>query len=324
MSTNGNHKQELWLVTGAAGFIGSNIAEALVRRGERVRVLDNFSTGKREHMRDFIGKVELVEGDIRDLSMVRRAVDGATYVIHQAALRSVPKSVDMPTETNEVNVDGTLNVLVASKEAGVKRVVYASSSSAYGNSKKFPQRETQNPAPVSPYAASKLAAEYYAVLFTKTFGLETVSLRYFNVFGPRQDPESMYSAVIPRFMEQALKGETLGVHWDGKQARDFTYIDNVVQANLLAATKKGVGGQVFNIANGRSYSLLTMIGILEECVGRKLPRRHSPMRAGDVRKTWADISRAKRLLGYKPSVGFEDGVRKTWEYFSKEFSKTAK
>ena len=316
-----NHRDSLWLVTGAAGFIGSNIAEALVRRGERVRVIDNFSTGKRGHVRDFIGKVELVEADTRDLGAVRRAVSGATHVIHQAALRSVPKSVDVPTETNEINVAGTLNVLIAAKEAKVRRVVYASSSSVYGDSKKFPQREEHLPAPISPYAASKLAAEHYSVLFTKTYGLETVSLRYFNVFGPRQDPESLYSAVIPRFMEQALNGEPLTVHWDGRQQRDFTYVDNVVQANLLAATRPGVAGGYFNIANGRTNSLLDLIRILEKLVGRKLERVHSPKRAGDVRKTWADIGRAKRALGYKPTVGFEDGVRKTWEFFSQEFAK---
>ena len=312
----------LWVVTGGAGFIGSNIAEALVNRGERVRVLDNFSTGKREHM-PFLDRVELAEADIRDLDAVRRAVKDASYVIHQAALRSVPKSVDLPTETNDVNVTGSLNVLIAAREAKVKRLVYASSSSVYGDAKKFPQRESYAPSPVSPYAASKLAAEHYAVLFTKTYGLETVSLRYFNVFGPRQDPESLYSAVIPKFMEQALGGEPLEVHWDGRQERDFTYIENVVQANLLAAVKAGVAGQVFNIANGRTHSLLELIKILEKLLGRKLERRHTPMRAGDVRKTWADISRARKGLGFKPTVGFEDGIRRTWEFFQKEFSKPA-
>ncbi|MBI4052211.1 MAG: SDR family oxidoreductase [Elusimicrobia bacterium] len=307
---------EFYLVTGGAGFIGSNIAEELVRRGERVRVMDNFSTGKREHMASFRSQVELAEGDIRDFEAVRRAVQGVDYVIHQAAIRSVPKSVDRPTESNEVNVSGTLNVLMAAKEAKVKRVVYASSSSVYGDGKKFPQRETQCPSPVSPYAASKLAGEYYAVLFTKTYGVETVSLRYFNVFGPRQDPESMYSAVIPKFMEQAMAGKPLEVHWDGKQERDFTYVANVVQANLLAAKAKGVQGMVFNVANGRSYSLLDLIRVLEKIVGKKLERNHTPMRAGDVRKTWADISQVKKFLKYKPRLGFEEGLKKTWEYFS--------
>lgn len=306
---------ELWLVTGAGGFIGSNIAEALVRRGLRVRVLDNFSTGKREHMASFRDLVEVVEGDIRDLEAARRAMKEVTFVSHQAALRSVPKSVDNPRESIEANVNGTLNCLVAAREAGVRRFVYASSSSVYGDAKTFPQKESQAPCPVSPYAAGKLAGEHLAVLFAKTYGLETVSLRYFNVFGPRQDPESLYSAVIPKFFEQAKAGRPLEVHWDGKQSRDFTYVENVVQANLLAArTRKGVGG-VFNIANGRSYSLLDLVRVIEGILGRKLERDHRPMRAGDVRKTWADISRAKRLLGYKPKIGFEEGLRRTWAYF---------
>jgi nucleoside-diphosphate-sugar epimerase len=310
----------LWLVTGGAGFIGSNIAETLVNRGERVRVIDDFSTGKPSHIVSFKRGIELVRGDIRKLADVRKAMKGVTYVIHQAALRSVPKSVDNPTDSNDINIGGTLNVLLAARDAKAKRVVYASSSSVYGDAKVFPQQETFRPSPVSPYAVAKMAAEHYCVMFTKTYGLETVSLRYFNVFGPRQDPESLYSAVIPRFMEQALNGEPLQVHWDGKQQRDFTFVENVVQANLLAARKPGVAGEVFNIANGRTYSLLDLISVLEDILGRKLPRVHSPKRAGDVRKTYADVSRAKRLLGYKPSVGFEEGVRRTWDYFKLEFS----
>jgi nucleoside-diphosphate-sugar epimerase len=310
----------LWLVTGGAGFIGSNIAETLVKRGERVRVIDDFSTGKPSHIVSFKRGIELVRGDIRKLADVRKAMKGVTYVIHQAALRSVPKSVDNPTDSNDINIGGTLNVLLAARDAKVKRVVYASSSSVYGDAKVFPQQETFRPSPVSPYAVAKMAAEHYCVMFTKTYGLETVSLRYFNVFGPRQDPESLYSAVIPRFMEQALGGQPLQVHWDGKQQRDFTFVENVVQANLLAAKKPGVAGEVFNIANGRTYSLLDLISVLEDILGRKLPRVHSPKRAGDVRKTFADVSRAKRLLGYKPSVGFEEGVRRTWDYFKLEFS----
>ena len=311
----------LWLVTGGAGFIGSNITEELVKRGKRVRILDNLSTGKLEHMAAFRDKVEFVRGDIRSFEDCQKAVQGVTCVIHQAAIRSVPKSVDRPIESHEANATGTLNMLMAANEAKVKRFVYASSSSVYGDAKKFPQKEIFRPAPVSPYACSKLAGEHYAMLFTKTFGLETVSLRYFNVFGPRQDPESQYSAVIPKFMEQAYKGLPLEVHWDGKQRRDFTHIGNVVSANLLAAvTKKGVG-QTFNIANGKTYSLLDLIKVIEKLAGRKLARNHHPMRKGDVRKTFADISQARRNLGYKPVMNFEDGLTDTWNYFVNNYFK---
>lgn len=307
--------ERVWLVTGAAGFIGSHIAERLVKEGKRVRVLDNMSTGKTEHMASFRDKVEFIEGTITDLDVCRRAVEDVEVVIHQAAIRSVPKSVDNPTASHDANATGTLNMLIAAKDAKCKRFVYASSSSVYGDAKKFPQREIYPPEPVSPYAASKLTGEYYARLFTKTFGLETVSLRYFNVFGPRQDPESQYSAVIPRFMEQAYRGEPLELHWDGKQSRDFTHIDNVVQANLLAArTKTGIG-EAFNIANGKTYSMLQLIRLIEKFSGKKLALNHHPKRQGDVRKTWADISKAKKLLGYKPAMNFEDGVKDTWDYF---------
>lgn len=313
-----NSRKSLWLVTGGAGFIGSNISEELVRRGMRVRILDNFSTGKRSHIASFVDKVELIEGDIRDLDTVRRAMEGVDFVSHQGALRSVPKSVDRPTETNEVNVAGTLNVLIAAKEAKVKRLVYASSSSIYGDGKKFPQREDQYPRPISPYAASKLAGECYAVLFTKTFGLETVSLRYFNVYGPRQDPESLYSAVIPRFMDQARRGEPLEIHWDGKQSRDFTYVADVVSANLLAAEAKGAAGQVLNVANGKSYSLLQLIKTIEKIQGRPVEKRFNPKRPGDVRRTWADVARMKKVLKWKPVFAFEEGLKRTWEYFNQE------
>ena len=308
-----------WLVTGGAGFIGSNIAEELIRQKHTVRILDNFSTGKKEHIRGFIHKIQVLQGDIRNPSLLRRAMKGMDYVSHQAALRSVPKSVDNPKDTNDINITGTLNVLMAAKQAKIKRLVYASSSSVYGDALTFPQKETQRPSPVSPYAASKLAGEHYCVLFTKTFGLETVSLRYFNVFGPRQDPESLYSAVIPKFMEQAKKGRPLEVHWDGRQTRDFTYVANVVRSNLLAAKVPKAAGMVFNIANGRSHSLLELIGILEKIAGRKLKRRHTPKRAGDVRKTWADISLAKRILGYRPEHTFSQGIEKTWDYFQCAF-----
>ncbi|MBI4055714.1 MAG: SDR family oxidoreductase [Elusimicrobia bacterium] len=307
--------RERWLVTGGAGFIGSHIAQTLVRQGHFVRILDDFSTGKREHLRGFENEVEILEGDLRDPEAVRRATEGIEYISHQGALRSVPKSMDNPRDTHEINITGTLYLLLAAKQAHVRRLVYASSSSVYGDGRRFPQRESQKPSPISPYAASKLAAEHYCVLFSKTFGLETVSLRYFNVYGPRQDPESLYSAVIPRFMEQAQRGEALEVHWDGKQSRDFTFVEDVVRANLLAAKAPKASGGVFNIANGDSHSLLELIRILEKILGRKPPRRHTPKRAGDVRKTWADISQARKLLGYRPRFHFEEGLRKTWNYF---------
>lgn len=313
--------EEIFLVTGGAGFIGSHIAQRLAREGRRVRILDNFSTGRREHIESFLDKVELVRGDITRLADCREACRGVRTVFHQAAIRSVPKSVDNPTASHDANATGTLHMLVAAKDAGVKRLVYASSSSVYGDCRKFPQKEDMRPQPVSPYAASKLCGEHYAMLFAKTYGLETVSLRYFNVFGPRQDPESLYSAVIPKFMEQAHLGRPLEVHWDGRQSRDFTHIEDVVEANLLAArATKGVG-ETFNVANGRTHSLLQLVAAVESIVGRKLERRHTPMRQGDVRKTQADISKARRLLGYKPKMGFEAGLRDTWAYFEGHYFK---
>jgi UDP-N-acetylglucosamine/UDP-N-acetyl-alpha-D-glucosaminouronate 4-epimerase len=309
---------KFYLVTGGAGFIGSNVAEGLVRRGDRVRVLDNFSTGRPENLAGLDG-VEVVEGDLRDLAQVQRAVAGVEGVFHQAALRSVPRSVDDPVSTNDVNVAGTLNLLMACREAGVRRVVYASSSSAYGDDPALPKVETLPANPISPYAVSKLAAEHYCRTFARLYGLETVSLRYFNVFGPRQNPESKYSAVIPRFLQLALQGEPLEIHGDGEQSRDFTYIDNVVEGNLRSMDTPGVSGEVFNIACGTRHSLLTIADAIGAFLGRDLPRRHTPPRAGDVKHTLADISKAERLLGYRPAVDFADGIRRTCAYFVKRF-----
>ena len=311
--------KELWLVTGGAGFIGSHIAEALVRRGKKVRVLDNFSTGKKERIASFLHKIQLVRGDIRNPSACRRAVKGAAYVLHQAAIRSVPKSVVRPVETHEVNTTGTLNMLVAARDAKTRRLVYASSSAAYGDALRFPQKEEARPEPISPYGVSKLCGEHYAIVFAKGMGLETVSLRYFNVFGPRQDPESLYSAVIPKFMEQAYRGLPLDVHWDGRQSRDFTHVSDVVQANLRAAVSPRGVGATFNIANGKTHSLLDIVRIVERLAGRKLDLRFHPKRPGDVRKTWADIARAKAVLGYRPRMTFEAGLKDTWSYFAKEY-----
>ena len=312
-------KRGLYLVTGGGGFIGSHIAEALVRRGDRVRVLDNFSTGRRENL-EALTAIDLVEGDLQDADTVRRAVAGVDGVFHQAALRSVPRSVDDPLSSNAVNVTGTLVLLLACREAGVRRVVYASSSSVYGDDPALPKVETLATRPISPYAVSKLAAEHYCQTFARLYGLETVSLRYFNVFGPRQNPESKYSAVIPRFLALALAGAPLEVHGDGEQSRDFTYIDNVVQGNLLAMSAPGVSGEVFNIACGTRHSLLAIADAIADFLGRRLPRAHTARRPGDVRHTLADISKAERLLGYRPTVDFGEGMRRTCEYFVARFS----
>ena len=302
-----------YLVTGGAGFIGSNLVDALVGRGDRVRVLDDFSTGRRENLtaRD----VEVVEGDLRDAVVVRRAVAGVHGVFHQAALRSVPRSVDDPLSSNQVNVTGTLVLLLACRDAGVRRVVYASSSSVYGDDPALPKVETLPTRPISPYAISKLAAEHYCQTFARLYGLETVSLRYFNVFGPRQNPESKYSAVIPRFLAQALAGEPLEVHGDGEQSRDFTYIDNVVDANLAAASAPAAAGEAFNVGCGNRVSLLEIIGRLEKILGHPVARRHTPARAGDVPHTQADVSKAEKLMGYVPQVDFDEGFRRTVDYF---------
>ncbi|MBI4667938.1 MAG: SDR family oxidoreductase [Elusimicrobia bacterium] len=307
----------LALVTGGAGFIGSNIAEALLNRGFKVRVIDDFSTGAEEHIASFVGKIELVRGSILDERLLKEVCSGVDYVFHEAAIRSVPKSMDNPTASNEVNVTGTLKLLHAAKTAGVKMVVYASSSSIYGDGKVFPQKESMAASPISPYAVSKLGGEQYCRVFAKSFGLPTVSLRYFNVYGPRQDPESMYSAVIPKFMEQAKAGRPLEVHWDGKQSRDFTYVGDVVQANLSAIkAPKAAWGETFNVASGRSYSLLDLIRVIEKILGRKLEKVFQPRRAGDVHKTSADISKARKMLKFHPCMSFEGGLRETWKYFN--------
>jgi len=307
-----------YLVTGGAGFIGSNIGEALAKRGDAVRVLDDFSTGLRENLAAIPG-VEVIEGDLRDPAAVQRAVDGVDGVFHQAALRSVPRSVDDPSSSNEVNVTGTLNLLLACRAAKVRRLVYASSSSVYGDDPTLPKVETLPTRPISPYAVSKLAAEHYCHVFARLYGVETVSLRYFNVFGPRQHPESKYAAVIPLFLKSALAHEPLEVHGDGEQSRDFTYIDNVVQANLLAMDVPGVSGEVFNVACNSRHTLLDIAGAISDFLGRPLERRHTAPRAGDVRHTQADIRKAEELLGYRPEVDFAGGMRRTCEYFVARF-----
>lgn len=304
-----------YLVTGGAGFIGSHVAEELVRRGETVRILDNFDSGTPRNISQFRQDVDLVEGDLQDLSILRKALDRIDYVLHLAAVRSVPRSVDDPLSTNKVNVQGTLNVLWGAKEVGVKRVVNASSSSVYGGGGKLPQVETQVPNPLSPYAVSKLAAENYCEVFSKIYDLETVSLRYFNVFGPRQDPKSQYAVVVPIFIDAGLNGRQVEIHGDGLQSRDFTYIANTVDATLLAAVTPGISGKVFNIACGKHYSVLGLLKTIEGLLGVSVKHVHTKPRPGDARHTQGDISLASQLMGYKPKVSFEDGLRNTIEWF---------
>lgn len=304
-----------YLVTGGAGFIGSNIVAELVRRGERVRVLDNFSTGKRENLLPFEGKIELIEGDLRDYKAVRQAVEEVDYVLHQGALPSVPRSIAAPLTTNEVNVVGTLNLLIAARYAGVKRVVYASSSSVYGDTAVLPKREDMAILPQSPYGVSKLAAEQYCRAFWEVYGLETVALRYFNIFGPHQDSNSQYGAVIPCFITALLRGDRPIVYGDGQQSRDFTYVDNVVQANLLAATRPGIAGEVFNIACGNHHTVLELAVTLQSLVGEDIVPCYADPRPGDIRHSWADISQAREKLGYEVKIGFEEGLSQTLAWY---------
>jgi UDP-glucose 4-epimerase len=305
-----------FLVTGGAGFIGSSLVRALANRGDTVRVIDNFSSGRRENLAGLSG-VEIFDGDIRDDEVVARAADGVSVIFHEAAIPSVPRSVAEPLPTNEVNVTGTLKVLLAARRAGVRRVVYAASSSAYGDTPTLPKVETMPPAPLSPYAVSKLAGEYYCRTFSSVYGLETVCLRYFNVFGPRQDPESQYAAVVPRFLTAALNGEPARVFGDGNQSRDFCFIDNVVSANLLAAQAPAASGQVFNVACGTAASLNDVLALIEELLGRPVPRTYDAGRAGDVRHSLADISLARLVLGYEPTIQLAEGLRRTLAWFQR-------
>ena len=305
------------LVTGGAGVIGSHITEALVRRKIEVRVLHDLSTGFLENISPLGGKVEFQKGDIRSLNDVKKAADGVDYIFHVAANRAVLRSVDDPLETNDVNVNGLLNVLIAARDAKAKRVVFSSSSSVYGETKKFPLKEIEKPMPESPYAAQKVMGEYYCRLFSRLYGLETVSLRYFNVFGPRQNPESKYSAVIPIFIDDLLKGRTPEIHWDGKQSRDFSYVDNVVYGNLCAMTAKEIpSGEIFNIACHEEFSVLDIFNELKKILKKpEAEAKFLPKRAGDVRRTFADITKAKRYLKFKVQTRFKEGLRKTVAWF---------
>jgi nucleoside-diphosphate-sugar epimerase len=301
------------LVTGGAGFIGSNLVEALLERCDEVRVLDHFATGSRANLAALGRDVEVVEGDLRSYERVHTAVRGVEVVFHQGALGSVPRSVQDPLTSTAVNVEGTVNVLLAARDEGIRRVVAASSSSVYGDGGSFPRVETQAPNPLSPYAVAKLAAERFCVSFTHVYGIETVALRYFNVFGPRQDPTSQYAAVVPRFISLISEGKPVVVHGDGEQSRDFTYVENVVRANLLAADAPGAVGRVLNVASGGSET----VNRLAETIGRLLDlpveRTHGPAQAGDVRESWADVRAARDAIGYTPTVPFEQGLERTIE-----------
>jgi UDP-glucose 4-epimerase len=307
----------LYLITGVAGFIGSSIARALLERGEQVRGIDNLSTGKRENLQGMENRVEFREADLLDLEAVRKACEGTACVFHEAAIPSVPKSVKDPLGSNQANVDGTVNVLVAARDAGVKRVVYAASSSAYGDTPTLPKHEGMVPNPISPYAVAKLASEYYMTSFYRCYGLETVSLRYFNIFGPRQDPSSPYSGVLAKFTTQMLRGEQPTIFGDGSQSRDFTYIDNAVEANLSAAHAPAVkvAGTVLNVATGTRVDLNETCKMLAKLTGYRGEPKYAPEREGDIQHSLADITRAEKALGYKPKVGFEEGLRRTVEWY---------
>jgi len=300
-----------YVVTGGMGFIGSHIAEALLSRGDSVRIFDNLSTGYEVNLPPPVEGLQVVRGDLRDADVVRQAVSGARVVFHEGALASVPLSIDEPVASLETNVNGTLNVLLAARDAGVERVVFASSSAVYGDSLVLPKDEEMPTLPISPYAVQKLAAENLCQVFSRVYGLQTVSLRYFNVFGPRQDPKSDYAAVIPRFISALLAGHRPVVYGDGEQTRDFTYVGNVVQANLLAASAPNAGGTVVNIGGGERVSLNTVLRLAGKCIGVDVEPEYREPRAGDVRDSVADISRAKQILGYAPSIELEDGLRRT-------------
>ena len=306
-----------FLVTGGAGFIGSNLVAALHALGHRVRVFDDFSTGRRENLAELEGEVEVVEGDIRDLPAVRSAMRDVEYVLHEAALPSVIRSIDDPLLANDVNVTGTLNVLVAARDAGAKRAVLAASSSAYGDTEVLPKVETMTPKPISPYAVTKLVAEHYGAVFTGVYGLPVVALRYFNVFGPRQDPASHYAAVIPKFILAMMEGHRPVIFGDGSQSRDFCYIENVVSANLLACTAVSAPGNTYNVACGERTDLLALVDRLNEILGTEIAPDFAEMRTGDILHSLADIEQARADLGYEVAVPFDEGLRKTVEWYSR-------
>ncbi len=309
-----------YLVTGGAGFIGSNIVDELIRRDHEVTVLDDLSTGKKANLEQVASRIRLIQSTITDLDAVKRACEGMDYVIHLAARTSVPQSVKDPIDTNRVNIDGTLNVFVAARDAKVKRVVFAASSAAYGESPTLPKVETMQPEPISPYGLTKYVGELYARVFGKMCGLESVCLRYFNVFGPRQDPSSAYSGVLSQFMLAVLEGRSPVVYGDGEQSRDFIYIENVVDLSLRAAETPGASGVVLNGGTGVRITLNEVVRQLGELTGRKMVAKYEPPREGDIRDSQADISLAKQTLGYEPIVQFSEGLRRTWEWYRQHYS----
>lgn len=304
-----------YVVTGGAGFIGSNTVDELLRRGESVAVFDDFSSGKDQNIAHLAGKVDVVRGSITDLDTCMKAFKGADYVLHLAARTSVPRSVKDPLETNRINIDGTLNVLVAARDSKVKRLVFAASSSAYGETPTLPKVETMMPAPISPYGVTKYVGELYAFAFGKCYGLDTVALRYFNVFGPRQDPTSPYSGVLSKFCTAMLNGSQPVVFGDGEQSRDFNFVQNVVEVNLLACQAKNCSGMVFNIGTGNRYTLNQTLALLQKISGRTTAAKYDPPRSGDILHSQADISAARKYLAYNPQVNFEEGLRRTWEWY---------
>lgn len=304
-----------FVITGGAGFIGSNTVDELVRRGHSVVVLDDLSSGKEENLAEIRTKITLIKGSITDIEVVRKAMHEAEYVIHLAARTSVPKSVKDPIETNRINIDGTLNVLVAARDAKVKRIVFAASSSAYGETPTLPKNEKMEPQPISPYGVTKYVGELYAQTFGRCYGLENVSLRYFNIFGPRQEPTSPYSGVLAKFCTAFLEDTQPVIFGDGEQTRDFTYVDNAVRANLLACEAPNVSGRVFNVGVGGRFSLKHTVMLLNNISGKKLEPKYEPARDGDIRDSQADISQARELLGYEPSIAFDEGLRRTFEWY---------
>ena len=306
-----------YLITGIAGFIGSTLARGVLAQGDKVRGVDNFSTGRRENLTEIQSQIELREIDLLDLAALHKACEGVDYIFHEAAIPSVPRSVKDPLESNRANVDATANLLVAARDARVKRVIYAASSAAYGDTPTLPKREDMIPNPISPYAVAKLTGEYYMTSFWRCYGLETVSLRYFNIFGPRQDPTSPYSGVLAKFITQMLKGEQPTIFGDGKQSRDFTHVENVVRANLLAAhgPANQVAGRVFNIATGTRVDLNQVFSALKKLTGYRGELKYEPERAGDVKHSLADLTLAQKHLGYSPAVSFEEGLRRTVEWY---------
>lgn len=308
---------ETCLVTGGAGFIGSSLVRGLLKQGKRVRVMDNLSTGSLSNLKDVLDKIEFIEGDIRNLHAIQEASGNIKYIFHQAAVPSVPRSIENPADSNQSNIDGTLNVLLAARDQGAQRVIYAGSSSVYGDAPELPKKEDMKPYPMSPYAVTKLAGEYYCKVFSGIYGLETVITRYFNVFGPRQNPESQYAAVIPKFIDAYLKGNPPTIFGDGEQTRDFTFVDNVVHANILCIKVKKTKGEIINIAASSRVSLNELITILEKITGRDIDPVYTEPRKGDVRHSLADISSAEELIGYKPIVDLEQGLRKTIQWMQK-------